>query len=36
MPVFNENGEKDVAKIVQDGLAEADKNKNIFVLIGLC
>ena len=33
VPVFSEDGEKDVAKIVQDGLAEADKNKNDYVLI---
>ena len=33
VPVYSEDGEKDVAKIVQDGLAEADKNKNDYVLI---
>lgn len=32
-PVFSEAGEKDVAKIVQDGLAQADKNKNDYVII---
>ena len=33
VPVYSEDGEKDVAKIVQDGLAEAEKNKNDYVLI---
>ncbi|RVU71626.1 MULTISPECIES: signal recognition particle protein [Lactobacillus] len=33
VPVFNEADEKDVAKIVEDGLAEADKNKNDYIII---
>lgn len=33
VPVFSEADEKDVAKIVEDGLAEADKNKNDYVII---
>ncbi|KRL89248.1 signal recognition particle protein [Lactobacillus kalixensis] len=33
VPVFSKPDEKDVAKIVKDGLAEADKNKNDYVII---
>lgn len=33
VPVFSEANEKDVAKIVQDGLAQADKDKNDYVII---
>ncbi|CCI85716.1 signal recognition particle protein [Lactobacillus pasteurii DSM 23907 = CRBIP 24.76] len=33
VPVFSKPDEKDVAKIVEEGLAEADKNKNDYVII---
>ncbi len=33
VPVYSEANEKDVAKIVKDGLAQADKDKNDYVII---
>lgn len=33
VPVYSEEKQKDVAQIVKDGLKEADKNKNDYVLI---
>lgn len=33
VPVYSEAGQKDVAKIVQDGLARAKQNKNDYVII---
>ncbi len=33
VPVYSETNEKDVAKIVENGLKEADKNKNDYVII---
>ena len=33
VPVFSEKDQKDVAQIVQDGLRQADKNKNDYVII---
>lgn len=33
VPVFSETGEKDVAKIVKDGLTQAKQNKNDYVII---
>lgn len=33
VPVYSEAGQKDVAKIVQDGLAQAKQNKNDYVII---
>ena len=33
VPVYSERNEKDVAQIVQNGLSQADKNKNDYVII---
>ena len=33
VPVYSERDEKDVAQIVQNGLSQADKNKNDYVII---
>ena len=33
VPVYSEKDQKDVAQIVQDGLRQADKNKNDYVII---
>ena len=33
VPVYSEKDQKDVAQIVQDGLQQADKNKNDYVII---